>query len=67
MVGGGLRSVRSLYQRARSDTAGSSERCWVVLGGRGGKTPIAGALGRGVHRASTGKLDGISQLHQQRA
>jgi hypothetical protein len=27
MVGGGLRSVRSLYQRARSDTAGSSERC----------------------------------------
>jgi hypothetical protein len=38
-----------------------------ILGERGGKTPTAGALGRGVHQASTGELDGISQLHEHRA
>jgi hypothetical protein len=33
----------------------------VSLDGLGGKTPIAGAPGRGVHRRSTSELEGIVQ------
>jgi hypothetical protein len=36
----------------------------VFVGRLAGKTQIAGAPGRGVHRRSTGELDGIVQLHQ---
>jgi hypothetical protein len=58
-------NLSKLYVTCTFDTHLHLTTSEISLDGLGSKILTAGVPGRGVHRPSTGELDGIFQLHQR--